>query len=69
METKQDRTQDFQIKYLDEEEINDPFLVFRDFFSADWLYGHLELLFEWRKCVIEDGYYTGRDDNPATLLY
>lgn len=69
MEAKQANTQDFQIKYLDDEEINDPLLVFRDFFSADWLYGHLEMLVEWRKYVIEDGYYTGRDDNPATLLY
>lgn len=69
METKQAITQDFQIKYLDEEEINDPLVVFRDFFSSDWLYGHLEMLFEWRKYVIEDGYYTGRDNNPATLLY
>lgn len=44
-------------------------IVIRDFFSADWLPGHLEGLLEWRKYVIEEGYYKDNTDSPASLLY
>jgi HEPN domain-containing protein len=69
METSQFNTQNFYPKDLDQDEINNPLLVIRDFFSADWLPGHLEGLAEWRKHVIEEGYYTDHTNSPASLLY
>jgi HEPN domain-containing protein len=69
MEVKPINTQNFYPKYLDQNEIEDPLLVIRDFFSADWLAGHLDELFKWRKHVIEEGYYKDSTDNPASLLY
>ncbi|WP_457129257.1 HEPN domain-containing protein [Mucilaginibacter sp. HD30] len=69
MEQKQLDTQNFYPKYLDQDEINDPLTVIRDFFHSDWLPGHQEALLEWRKCVIQEGYYKGDRDNPASLLY
>jgi hypothetical protein len=69
METSQFNTQTFYPKFLDQAEINDPLTVIRDFFSADWLPGHLEGLLEWRKYVIEEGYYKDNTNSPASLLY
>jgi HEPN domain-containing protein len=70
MDLKQYDTENFHPRYLDQDQINDPLKVISDFFSADWLPGHLEKLLEWRKYVIEEGYY--KDDqkkSPAGLLY
>ena len=69
MEPKKFNTPSFYPKYLDQDEIENPLLVIRDFYSADWLDGHLEELFKWRKYVIEEGYYKDDTDNPASLLY
>jgi HEPN domain-containing protein len=69
METSQFNKQNFYPKHLDEDEINDPLIVIRDFFSADWLPGHLGGLQEWRKYVIEEGYYKDHTKSPASLLY
>lgn len=69
MEAKPINTQNFYPKYLDQNEIENPLLVIRDFFSADWLAGHLEELLKWRKCVIEERYYMDDTDNPASLLF
>ena len=69
MEPKQFNTQNFYPKYLDQDEVENPLFVIRDFYSADWLAGHLEELLKWRKYVIEEGYYKDDTDNPASLIY
>lgn len=70
MDLKQYDVQNFYPKYLDQDEVHDPFKVIIDFFSADWLPGHLESLLEWRKHVIEEGYYIDQHKkSPAGLLY
>jgi hypothetical protein len=67
MEANQFNTQNFYPKYLDQDEVDNPLFVIRDFYSADWLAGHLEELLKWRKYVIEEGYYKDDTDNPASL--
>lgn len=70
MDLKQYDVQNFHPKYLDQDEVNEPLKVISDFFSADWLPGHLDSLFEWRKYVIEEGYYTDEHKkSPAGLLF
>jgi hypothetical protein len=70
MDLKQYDVQNFYPKYLDQDEVNEPLKVIIDFFSADWLPGHLESLFEWRKHVIEEGYYTDEHKkSPVGLLF
>ena len=69
METGNLNTRGFYARFLDQDEFNNPLMVIRDFFHADWLPGHLEALLEWRKYVIEEGYYKGDRNNPAGLLY
>ncbi|WP_121811976.1 HEPN domain-containing protein [Mucilaginibacter kameinonensis] len=66
MEAKQNSNQPFYSKFLNRNEIASPIAVIGDFFSADWLPGHLGKLKEWRQFVIEDGFYTGK--SPASLL-
>jgi HEPN domain-containing protein len=70
MDLKQYDVQNFYPKYLDQDEVNKPLKIISDFFSADWLPGHLDSLFEWRKYVIEEGYYTDEHKkSPAGLLF
>jgi HEPN domain-containing protein len=69
MESSQISNPSFYPKYLDQDEIANPLLVIRDFFSADWLAGHREELLKWRKHVIEEGYYKDDNGNPASLVY
>ncbi|WP_162276877.1 HEPN domain-containing protein [Mucilaginibacter pedocola] len=69
METVKFDAKTFQPKHLVAEEIADPILVIRDFFSQDWLQGHLESLARWRKYVIGEGYYQDKADGPAGLLF
>ncbi|MGZ3754335.1 MAG: HEPN domain-containing protein [Mucilaginibacter sp.] len=69
MDTNQINTPQFYPKYLNQYEINKPLLVISDFYSVDWLPGHLENLQEWRKHVIEDGCYVNDKEGPATLLF
>ncbi|GAB2690536.1 hypothetical protein GCM10027037_11980 [Mucilaginibacter koreensis] len=70
MDLKQYDVQTFHPRYLDQDEVNEPFKVIRDFFAADWLPGHLESLLEWRRYVIEEGYYTDQHKrSPAGLLF
>ncbi|MDN3551263.1 hypothetical protein [Mucilaginibacter aquaedulcis] len=70
MDLKQYDVQNFYPKHLDPDEIDEPLNVISDFFSADWLPGHLESLLEWRKHVIEEGYYTDEPKkSPAGLLF
>ncbi|MBD1384602.1 HEPN domain-containing protein [Mucilaginibacter rigui] len=70
MDLKQYDVQNFYPRYLDQDEVNDPLKVISDFFSADWLPGHLESLLEWRKYVIEEIYYTDEHKkSPAGLLF
>ncbi|UEG51844.1 HEPN domain-containing protein [Mucilaginibacter daejeonensis] len=70
MDLKQYDVKNFYPRYLDQDEINEPLKVISDFFSADWLPGHLESLLEWRKHVIEECYYTDEHKkSPAGLLF
>ncbi len=69
MDARQINTPQFYPKYLSEYEINSPLSVLADFYSVDWLPGHLKKLLDWRKSVIEDNYYSKPDDSPATLLF
>lgn len=70
MDSKQYDVQNFNPRYLDQDEVNEPLKVISDLFSADWLPGHLESLLEWRKHVIEEGYYTDEHKKtPAGLLF
>ncbi|MCD8739690.1 HEPN domain-containing protein [Mucilaginibacter roseus] len=60
---------DFHPRYITEQEVNDPLMVIRDFFSVDWLTGHLDSLKRWRKYVIEDAYYKDKSSGPVSLLF
>ena len=66
MEAKQNSDQPYYSKHLNRNEIASPIVVIGDFFSADWLPGHLDKLKEWRQFVVEEGFYTGK--SPASLL-
>lgn len=68
MDTKQNNSQPFYPKYLNRNEAGSPISVIGDFFSADWLPGHLSKLQEWRRYVIEEEYYNGKGKSPASLL-
>ena len=50
-------------------EVNNPLLVLKDFFTYDWLPGHLERLKAWRTYILADDYYKGTKNSPAELLY
>ena len=54
---------------LSENEMNDPYSVIDDFFSADDLSGHLERLKKWRDRVIGNGYYTDLKGSPSSLIW
>ncbi len=60
---------DFYPRYINEQEINDPLWVIKDFFSVDWLPGHLENLQRWRKYVIEETYFKDKNNGPVSLLF
>lgn len=62
-------TWDFYPQYLNRDEVNNPLIVIREFFSADWPAGHLKALKAWRSFVTEDRHYTDHQQNPASLLY
>ena len=62
-------TWDFYPQYLNRDEVNNPLIVIREFFSADWPAGHLKALKTWRNFVTEDRHYTDHQQNPASLLY
>lgn len=62
-------TWDFYPQYLKSEKVNNPLIVIAEFFSADWLPGHLGALKTWRAFVTEDRHYIDRQNNPANLLY
>ncbi|HEY4325738.1 MAG TPA: HEPN domain-containing protein [Mucilaginibacter sp.] len=54
---------------LSPKEIQDPFIVIDDFFSADSLTGHLKQLQIWRDRVVGYGYYTDGHGSPSGLLF
>lgn len=54
---------------LSTEEIEDPFIVIDDFFSADDLDGHIKYLEKWRNRVINPGYYVDLKGSPSGLLW
>jgi len=54
---------------LSTQEIENPFIVIDDFFSADDLSGHLEYLKKWRDRVIGPGYYVDLKGSPSGLLW
>lgn len=60
---------EFNIIFLKQAEIDNPLSVLDDFFSDDWLPGHLERLKEWRRCIIADDYFKGDTGSPGALLY
>jgi HEPN domain-containing protein len=62
-------TAEFYLRYITPQEYNNPLLVLRDFFSSDWLPGHLENLQRWRKYVIEETYYKDKANGPVSLLF
>lgn len=68
MKTHPFNSSDFYPRYINELGINDPLWVIRDFFSVDWLTGHLENLQRWRKYVIEETYYRDENSGPVSLL-
>jgi HEPN domain-containing protein len=54
---------------LSTNEIENPFIVIDDFFSADDLSGHMEYLKKWRDRVIGPGYYVDLKGSPSGLLW
>jgi hypothetical protein len=54
---------------LSTEEIEDPLLAIARIFDDNNLPAQLELLKEWRRCVLEDDYFKGERDSPSELLY
>jgi HEPN domain-containing protein len=50
-------------------EIENPFIVIDDFFSADDLQGHITYLEKWRDRVISPGYYVDVKGSPSGLLW
>ena len=54
---------------LSTSEIEDPFIVIDDFFSADDLHGHITYLEKWRDRVISPGYYVDLKGSPSGLLW
>lgn len=54
---------------LSTEEIENPFIVIDDFFSADDLDGHIKYLEKWRNRVISPGYYVDLKGSPSGLLW
>lgn len=53
---------------LSTSEIENPFIVIYDFFSADDLKGHADALKKWRDRVIGTGYYTDLKGSPSGLV-
>jgi HEPN domain-containing protein len=53
---------------LSPEQIANPLTVIDDFFSSDWLPGHIEHLHRWRKFILEDAFFVDTMGNPSTLL-
>ena len=53
---------------LSSREIENPFIVIDDFFSADDLNGHAGALKKWRSRVIGAGYYTDLKGSPSGLV-
>ncbi|WP_295801691.1 hypothetical protein [Mucilaginibacter sp.] len=49
--------------------INDPLMILNNFFSDDWLPGHLERLKKWRQYVLAGDYYKDAKGSPSGLLY
>ncbi|HEY4198340.1 MAG TPA: HEPN domain-containing protein [Mucilaginibacter sp.] len=54
---------------LSTEEIENPFIVIDDFFSADDLDGHIKYLPKWRDRVINPGYYVDLKGSPSGLVW
>lgn len=54
---------------LSPSEIENPFIVIDDFFSADDLQGHRAYLEKWRDRVISPGYYVDLKGSPSGLLW
>jgi len=54
---------------LNDKEIGDPLLVIGDFFSADDVAGHLQVLENWRSYILEDGFYSDHKGSPAGILF
>lgn len=55
--------------HLSTSEIENPFIVIDDFFSADDLQGHITYLEKWRDRVISPGYYVDLKGSPSGLLW
>ena len=60
---------DFYPISLKPSEVSNPSRVFAEFFSDDWLPGHLERLKDWRDCILEDKYFVDSNNSPYGLLY
>lgn len=60
---------DFAPLFLNKSEIEDPYLVIEEFFSADRLSGHQKQLRKWQKFVLADEYYVDIKNNPSGLLF
>ena len=60
---------DFLPKFLSPDEVKNPLTVLDDFFSSDWLPGHLDALKLWRKYILENAYFTDPKGNPSSLLH
>ena len=54
---------------LSTREIEDPFIVIDDFFSADDLSGHIDYLEKWRDRVIGPGYYIDLKGSPFESIW
>jgi hypothetical protein len=55
--------------HLTRKEIIDPMLVIAEFFGYTWLNVHLKIFKKWRKKVLCDSYFKGRNGSPTTLLH
>jgi hypothetical protein len=55
--------------HLTRKEIIDPMLVIDEFFGYTWLNVHLKILKKWRKKILGDSYFKGRNGSPTTLLH
>jgi HEPN domain-containing protein len=54
---------------LSTSEIEYPFIVIDDFFSADDLNGHIDCLKKWRDRVIGNGFYIDLKGSPSSLIW
>ncbi|QQL51202.1 HEPN domain-containing protein [Mucilaginibacter ginkgonis] len=61
--------QNYYLKFLDVNDKADPLSVIAQFFSSDWLPGHLKALAIWRKYLLSDEVFEDGRSGPANVLF